>query len=382
MATQSLGGGRFTSPVNCYSNSGQVGMFPERRSVVHYGPALRHLAYGESSIWEHHKTCTMCEMLNQEQRNALTANGTSFRPSINTAFGGARVQEHITAERDFASIDAKASPVDVDSKSDGCKLIGTATDAGALAKDKPSSDTSVCTNSYEPCKTKPALSYIAMIAKSILGSPTGRLSLGSIYKYITDSFPYYRHCGPGWRNSVRHNLSLNECFVKAGRCEDGKGNYWAVHPIYVRDFSRGDFRQRRRSRRRGRKKELELSYIHPNSDTALDVLPGMYAPNPNLSMNVSFITPYMVNQDYQLHSRNTLPPVMDIPHQIPYNKQLVDSVYRNPITNCCTVLPSVPMYQQYSEAQMTKTLNMPRPSDPILFTRDATNPRQFTPMHG
>lgn len=51
--------------------------------------------------------------------------------------------------------------------------------------------------------------------------------------------------------SIRHNLSLNECFVKVGRAENGKGNYWAVHPACIDDFSKGDYR-RRQARRRAR----------------------------------------------------------------------------------------------------------------------------------
>ena len=109
---------------------------------------------------------------------------------------------------------------------------------------------------------KPALSYIALIAKAILESSQKRLSLGSIYSWIEKNYPFYLNKGQGWRNSVRHNLSLNDCFIKAGRCEDGKGNYWAIHPANIQDFMRGDFRQRRRSRRRGRKKECELGMYH------------------------------------------------------------------------------------------------------------------------
>ncbi|XP_010002619.1 PREDICTED: fork head domain-containing protein FD5-like [Chaetura pelagica] len=104
---------------------------------------------------------------------------------------------------------------------------------------------------------KPPLSYIALIAKAILSSPTNKLNLAAIYKYIEDNFPFYRNKGRGWRNSVRHNLSLNDCFIKVGRCEDGKGNYWSIHPSNFNDFVHGDFRQHRRSRRRGRQKELE-----------------------------------------------------------------------------------------------------------------------------
>ncbi|XP_053938175.1 forkhead box protein D1-like [Cuculus canorus] len=114
---------------------------------------------------------------------------------------------------------------------------------------------------------KPPLSYIALIAKAILSSPTNKLNLAAIYKYIEDNFPFYRNKGRGWRNSVRHNLSLNDCFIKVGRCEDGKGNYWSIHPSNLNDFVHGDFRQHRRSRKRGRQKELEhclaVNYFMP-----------------------------------------------------------------------------------------------------------------------
>ncbi|XP_056338134.1 forkhead box protein E3-like [Oenanthe melanoleuca] len=114
---------------------------------------------------------------------------------------------------------------------------------------------------------KPPLSYIALIAKAILSSPTNKLNLAAIYKYIEDNFPFYRNKGRGWRNSVRHNLSLNDCFIKVGRCEDGKGNYWSIHPSNLNDFVHGDFRQHRRSRKRGRQKEAEhclaVNYFMP-----------------------------------------------------------------------------------------------------------------------
>lgn len=139
---------------------------------------------------------------------------------------------------------------------------------------------------------KPTLSYIGLIAKAIMESPQSRLSLGSIYSWIESNYPYYRNRGQGWRNSVRHNLSLNDCFIKAGRCEDGKGNYWAIHPANLQDFLRGDFRQRRRSRRRGRRKEADLGMFH--------VAPNGYlgAVTSSLPPGVAFNSPPPINSLY------------------------------------------------------------------------------------
>lgn len=84
---------------------------------------------------------------------------------------------------------------------------------------------------------------------AILASRDKKLVLSDIYQWILDNYSYFRTRGPGWRNSIRHNLSLNDCFIKAGRSANGKGHYWAIHPANYEDFQKGDFRRRRAQRR-------------------------------------------------------------------------------------------------------------------------------------
>ena len=101
---------------------------------------------------------------------------------------------------------------------------------------------------------KPPHSYIALISMAILSTEDKKLLLCDIYEYIMDNYKYYklRETEKAWRNSIRHNLSLNECFIKDGRSDNGKGNYWAIHPACVNDFKKGDYR-RRNARRRAKR---------------------------------------------------------------------------------------------------------------------------------
>ncbi|KAL5512148.1 hypothetical protein ACEPAG_3669 [Sanghuangporus baumii] len=97
-----------------------------------------------------------------------------------------------------------------------------------------------------PPGSKPFYPYSTLIRYTIKGSPTQKLLLEDIYYAIESRFPYFRTAPSGWKNSVRHCLSINPCFEKVPRplTDRGKGSYWTINETI--DPSIGGHRIRKR----------------------------------------------------------------------------------------------------------------------------------------
>lgn len=72
--------------------------------------------------------------------------------------------------------------------------------------------------------SKPPYSFSSLIFMAIEDSPNKRLPVKDIYEWIENNFPYYRSATGGWRNSVRHNLSLSKSFRRIQRDKNQVGD--------------------------------------------------------------------------------------------------------------------------------------------------------------
>ena len=134
-------------------------------------------------------------------------------------------------------------------------------------QDAVSQDTSLSTQSFQmdhnviPCRivnntttssiyekqsiqVKPPYSYAALICQAIGSRKEKKATMREILHYIECNFPYYRS-NRKWHGTIRHDLTVNDCFVKLDPRPGQKACLWAVHPEFQDMFAKGNFRRRR-----------------------------------------------------------------------------------------------------------------------------------------
>ncbi|XP_051576586.1 forkhead box protein O3-like [Myxocyprinus asiaticus] len=78
-------------------------------------------------------------------------------------------------------------------------------------------------------------SYAELITRAIESTPDKRLTLSQIYDWMVRYVPYFKDKGDsnssaGWKNSIRHNLSLHTRFIRVQNEGTGKSSWWMLNP--------------------------------------------------------------------------------------------------------------------------------------------------------
>ncbi|XP_006751436.2 forkhead box protein M1 isoform X2 [Leptonychotes weddellii] len=155
---------------------------------------------------------------------------------------------------------------------------------------------------------RPPYSYMAMIQFAINSTERKRMTLKDIYTWIEDHFPYFKHIAkPGWKNSIRHNLSLHDMFVRETSA-NGKVSFWTIHPSANRYLTL----------------DQVFKPLDPGSPQSPEHLESQQKrPNPELRRNVTIKT------ELPLGARRKMKPLLPrvssylVPIQFPVNQSLV-----------------------------------------------------------
>uniref|UniRef100_A0A4W5MLI4 Forkhead box N4 n=1 Tax=Hucho hucho TaxID=62062 RepID=A0A4W5MLI4_9TELE len=185
---------------------------------------------------------------------------------------------------------------------------------------------------------KPIYSYSCLISMALKNSKTGSLPVSEIYTFMKEHFPYFKTAPDGWKNSVRHNLSLNKCFEKVENKMSGssrKGCLWALNPVKIdkmeeemQKWKRKDLPAIRRSMANPdeldrlitdrpescRRKPMDPGMTRlPSCPSGLSLpVPGQMQPQPMVTLSLQCLPMH-----HQLHAQARLAPVSPPPAQTP-----------------------------------------------------------------
>ena len=167
---------------------------------------------------------------------------------------------------------------------------------------------------------RPPYALNFLISMCIKNNPNKVVPVAEIYKFIMDMFPFYRQNKETMQSSVRHSLSINDCFVKIPRTADnpGKGSLWSLHPESDTMVENGSYLRRKKKFKAGNKEkkpstdlgsQQALSHNHTSTDL-LNISPhdGMSSQDINMTLAVNDNEPPPHPSHHGNHHHNQLQP--------------------------------------------------------------------------
>ncbi|CAG9806229.1 unnamed protein product [Chironomus riparius] len=186
---------------------------------------------------------------------------------------------------------------------------------------------------YDPLvhiNSKPPYSFSSLIFMAIEDSAQKALPVKEIYAWIIQHFPYFKTAPTGWKNSVRHNLSLNKCFQKVEKAANlGKGSLWMVEPQYrpnlIQALTRSPFHPCSTWEKHA--KNLIKS---PNESPGSKVNGSTRLPNPEHFPFLSRrLAAAMENFDEEIHEQSRSNTPVNTSYDMPQNLTSAMPIYQN-----------------------------------------------------
>uniref|UniRef100_A0A3Q3GST6 Forkhead box protein M1 n=1 Tax=Labrus bergylta TaxID=56723 RepID=A0A3Q3GST6_9LABR len=172
---------------------------------------------------------------------------------------------------------------------------------------KENQSSQVSEPAQQPMSERPPYSYMAMIQFAINSRKTRRMTLKEIYMWIQDHFPYFREVAkPGWKNSIRHNLSLHDMFLRE-TSPDGKVSYWTIRPEANRCLTLDQVYRVINKMDKKKKKVINVVVVFSTSERRI---------KPLLPRTESYFIPVQLPVTYMQSSQAQFPPFCSQPKPI------------------------------------------------------------------